>query len=176
MNLLTELNKSRTLKWGDPDSTEDDDAVVYLCALAADEITRLTADLKTAMNERDAYLDGLTDLRAELARWKAAIEGLTPQGSEYVDDPERCAEAIRERCRYPKQVIGLRAENAALWELLSNMRIEIDSAEAENAALRELLEGAYPYVQHFGLPLLRDQIRAALDDAKQHEPLIKEGE
>jgi hypothetical protein len=41
-----------------------------------------------------------TELRAERklsARWKKAIEGLTPSGSEFVDDPETCAAYIRER-------------------------------------------------------------------------------
>ena len=47
---------------------------------------------------------------AEIKRWKAAIEGLTPNGSEYVDDPEACAAAIRARTRWPKQIIELRAE------------------------------------------------------------------
>ena len=33
-----------------------------------------------------------TDL---LMRYKHALEGLTPGGSEFVDDPERCAETVR---------------------------------------------------------------------------------
>lgn len=50
--------------------------------------------------------------------WKAAVEGLTPQGSEYVDDPEACAAAIRERCRYPKQIIEARARVEQLEKAL----------------------------------------------------------
>ena len=42
------LNDSQPLKWGDPDSPEDDDAVVYLCSAAADEITTLRASLDSA--------------------------------------------------------------------------------------------------------------------------------
>ena len=33
-----------------------------------------------------------TDL---LTRYKRALEGLTPGGSEFVDDPERCASCVR---------------------------------------------------------------------------------
>ena len=48
MDLLQMLNDSQPLKWGDPDSPEDDDAVVYLCSAAADEITTLRARLDSA--------------------------------------------------------------------------------------------------------------------------------
>jgi len=34
-----------------------------------------------------------------LWRYKKALEGLTPGGSEFVNDPERCAEFVRERSR-----------------------------------------------------------------------------
>jgi len=34
-----------------------------------------------------------------LWRYKKALEGLTPNGSEFVNDPEYCAEFIRERQR-----------------------------------------------------------------------------
>jgi hypothetical protein len=30
-------------------------------------------------------------------KWKRALEGLTPGGSEFVDDPEACARFVRER-------------------------------------------------------------------------------
>lgn len=65
-----------------------------------------TAAVLSLLNERES-------LRAEVKRWKAAIEGLTPQGSEYVDDPEACAAAIRHRTQWPKQIIELRTALAA---------------------------------------------------------------
>ncbi len=49
MNLLDMLNANRHLKWGDPNREDDpdDDAVVYLCAKAADEIITLRAKVGT---------------------------------------------------------------------------------------------------------------------------------
>lgn len=44
-------------------------------------------------------------------QWKAAIEGLTPGGSEYVNDPEACAATIRERSRWPRQIIEAPAKS-----------------------------------------------------------------
>lgn len=69
------------------------------------------------------------------ARWKTAIEGLTPQGSEYVNDPDACAAAIRQRCQYPKMIIELKrqvaelsAEVARVWgqaiDIAYNLAIE----------------------------------------------------
>jgi len=58
------------------------------------------------------------DLRERVTAWKKAIEGLTPSGSEYVDDPERCAAYIRERLAGPKTVRDLRARVKVLEEVL----------------------------------------------------------
>ena len=33
----------------------------------------------------------------KLPQWKAALEGLTPSGSEFVDDPERCRQFVKDR-------------------------------------------------------------------------------
>lgn len=66
-----------------------------------------------------AYLlTQLKEVQAMNKRWKAAVEGLTPNGSEYVDDPEACAAAIRRRTRYPKMVIELCAQQTKLVEAL----------------------------------------------------------
>jgi len=56
------------------------------------------------------------DARNMLARWKRAIEGLTPSGSEFVDDPEYCAAYIRKRTEYPSQIITLRKQVAELQD------------------------------------------------------------
>ena len=48
MDLLQMLNDNQHLQWGDPDNPDDDDAVVYLCSAAADEITTLRARLDSA--------------------------------------------------------------------------------------------------------------------------------
>jgi hypothetical protein len=39
----------------------------------------------------------IIDKETRLPQWKAALEGLTPSGSEFVDDPERCAAFVRDR-------------------------------------------------------------------------------
>lgn len=66
------------------------------------------------------HWDGLTDrnttLESELAAWKKAVVGLTPSGSEFVDDPKRCAEYIRKSTNYPKMIVEMRAELAAMRE------------------------------------------------------------
>ncbi|MDZ4346125.1 MAG: hypothetical protein U1E51_27245 [Candidatus Binatia bacterium] len=61
-------------------------------------------------------------LVAQVAAWKKAIEGLTPSGSEYVDDPERCATYIRDRFAGPKMVRDLREQVAELREALEDLR------------------------------------------------------
>lgn len=58
-------------------------------------------------------LDELSAAQSEIARWKKAIEGLTPSGSEYVDDPEACAAYIRKRTKYPRIILELQAELSA---------------------------------------------------------------
>lgn len=40
-----------------------------------------------------------------LLRYKRALEGLTPGGSEFVDEPERCAEMVRESLASRMRVI-----------------------------------------------------------------------
>lgn len=70
------------------------------------EIENLRAQLAAAQQEtRDAL--------AVAASWKRAVEGLTPGGSEFANDPERCAQFIKDRCNYPKQIIELRKQLAA---------------------------------------------------------------
>lgn len=46
-------------------------------------------------------MDRVTELAIQrgdslLTRYKRALEGLTPGGSEFVDDPERCAAFVRQ--------------------------------------------------------------------------------
>lgn len=66
--------------------------------------------IAAAHNAFPSLLATLEEKDAMLKRWKSAIEGLTPNGSEYVDDPEACAAAIRRRTRWPQQIIALRTE------------------------------------------------------------------
>lgn len=67
------------------------------------ELDRLTAELK--------------EKEAECERWKKAVEGLTPSGSEFVNDPENCAAFIRKRTQYPRMIIELREKLQAAKSL-----------------------------------------------------------
>lgn len=75
-------------------------------------------------NELDA---AKAPLEAEIKEWKKAIEGLTPSGSEFVNDPKACAEYIRRRTNYPKMIIDLRAENERLRDGISLILTDLDS-------------------------------------------------
>lgn len=56
---------------------------------------------------------------AEIARWKKAVEGLTPGGSEFFNDPERCAKFIRDfQMSIPARIVRQEAEIAALRGVL----------------------------------------------------------
>jgi hypothetical protein len=51
----------------------------------------------------------------KLQRYKAALEGLTPGGSEFVNDPENCARYVRDTmARLHKQLDVLTVEARAL--------------------------------------------------------------
>lgn len=68
---------------------------------------------------------GVLELEARLDRWRKAVEGLTPGGSEFYDDPERCAQFIK-RASYmelTKQVSQLEAQLAAKDRALNNARL-----------------------------------------------------
>jgi len=66
-------------------------------------------------------LQQVCDQQVEIARWKKAIEGLTPGGSELVNDPERCAAYLHEHTQYPKQILELRAKVVDLQEALKSI-------------------------------------------------------
>jgi hypothetical protein len=74
---------------------------------------RTEVDLPTQLAQRAArkimaagrpgYIPRMEDIAAiidketKLPQWKAALEGLTPSGSEFVDDPERCRKFVKDR-------------------------------------------------------------------------------
>jgi len=101
-----------------------------------------------AINNLQAYIDGIIeerdDLRTQLAeekemnlRWKKAVEGLTPTGSEFVNDPERCAAFIRDRTRWPKQIIEARKKLAEAEERAGRMEEEHDMLLNRIAELKD---------------------------------------
>src|SRR5687767_11215945 len=81
---------------------------------ASEAIARLT-------KQRDAYQVTAVEKHDELTRWKKAVEGLTPGGSEFANDPERCAQFIKDRCNYPPQITRLRTRNEQLEAALKSV-------------------------------------------------------
>lgn len=70
--------------------------------LMALRIEKLENALTIAKGEMMFAIDKCEEMRIELERvkaerdaWKRAVEGLTPSGSEFVDDPAACAAYIR---------------------------------------------------------------------------------
>lgn len=81
-------------------------------------------------------------------RYKMMLEGLTPGGSEYVDDPERCAMVIRDRFAGPitilkRQKAKLQAgAEMATWLGLLIKTVPDRPDYAVAPTLRNLVEGA----------------------------------
>ena len=65
-------------------------------------------------------------LRCAWLTWKKAVEGLTPSGSEFVNNPEACAAYLRERMNYPKQIIRLREELLTTQLQLAAVMFSVD--------------------------------------------------
>jgi predicted nucleic acid-binding Zn-ribbon protein len=80
----------------------------------ASEYQVLCLEIGKAKQRGEDALQRIADLEHELARWKKAIEGLTPSGSEFVNDPEACAAHIRDRYNPLHTFKELRAEIARL--------------------------------------------------------------
>lgn len=59
-------------------------------------------------------------------RYRLALESLTPGGSEYHRDPERCVEVVREMKREPGRIV-------------SQLRAEVERLSAEVHRLRDVL-------------------------------------
>ncbi len=105
-----------------------------LDVLAAKEELAKCVLNKTA-NERTQTEGILADtvlaLIERLQGWKKAVEGLTPSGSEFVDDPKACGDYVRERMSdQHRLVIKTIQEKQELAE-------RADKAEAQLASLRE---------------------------------------
>lgn len=58
--------------------------------------------------------------------YKKTLEGLTPGGSEFVDDPERCATAIRDRFAGPVTI-------------LKRQKVKLEAAEEMGKALKNAI-------------------------------------
>ena|ERR1700688_3059075 len=91
--------------------------------------------------EAQVFYAGRASRDAEVADWKKAIKGLTPSGSEFVDDPAACAAFIRERTNVPQIVIDLRKQNANLQSRIDRVKAlaEDRKANQRNIQADELL-------------------------------------
>ena len=85
-----------------------------------EEMESLDAAHKEASDAWHKWAERAKEAEAKLAaaesmsaRWKKSIEGLTPGGSEFVDNPEYCAAYIRKRCEYPSIITKLREQLVA---------------------------------------------------------------
>ena len=103
-----------------------------------------TSAVSSLISERDALRDDAERLARMELRWKKAIEGLTPGGSEFVNDPEACAAHIRARTRFPKMIIGLRSERDNLLAEVNILRAEYRDMET---AMLETASGLPAYNQ-----------------------------
>lgn len=59
------------------------------------------------------------------ARYKKALEDLTPGGSEYVNNPERCATVIRDRFAGPIALLKRQRARLEMAEEMANLLVEI---------------------------------------------------
>jgi hypothetical protein len=92
---------------------------------------REDAAVRQMMIERAEAAAAIRSLLAEIERRDRALQSLTPGGSEYVNDPERCVSFVRER-------------HESQFALLKKFKLERDEqsaraekAEAENDKLRD---------------------------------------
>lgn len=96
-------------------------ALYHSLSKAMGEISGLKNSVESFQRMVNTDTQEINDLKNKIKAWKSAIEGLTPGGSEYVNDPERCAEFIRYKCSFPKKMIAMQAR--------------IDELEVENLNL-----------------------------------------
>lgn len=137
-------------------------------AKLTDEIERLRAELDRITNDRNNQLDRLraaaghaerlrarvAELEAEKKTWKNALEELTPGGSEFVDNPKRCADFVRAKIETMWKVIASRAaeleaerdeQNAVLREATQKL-VELN---VKNAVLKEKLRTAEDFNENY---------------------------
>ena len=107
-------------------------------------------------------------------RWKRAIEGLTPSGSEFVDDPENCAAYIRSTYSPKETFLKLRAENDKLRAINSDV---LEALKFADDVLDNIFEAIHKgqitltgNAQVLGVRQGRDAARAAIAKAEGIKP------
>ena len=111
-------------------------------------------DVTNRPTARERQAAEVAELKRHLARWKKAIEGLTPSGSEFVDDPERCAVHILARTIGPRKYVEMGQRVEQLEALFAHVHVRIqDSDDADTCA-------------QCGLDL-RDRIHLRVDDPRR---------
>jgi hypothetical protein len=112
------------------------DKILRACNVAS-RAEKAEADLVTANLETAKWHQAFGVAEAERDRYDMALQSLTPGGSEFVHDPERCVETVRALRRgeheaavkYAVRVKELEAECAALKAELADLRPFFDTVE-----------------------------------------------
>jgi hypothetical protein len=123
-------------------------------------------DTHTTGQVADILLAHDAALRAEVAAWKSAIEGLTPGGSEFVNDPAACAAFIREQLQREMSAVGnANQKRNAAEAKLKTAEEDADTLEMHLTRERNLTE------QHRDRA---DAAEAALKKAEEENASLKD--
>ena len=104
---------------------------------------------------RQGYVKGIGELQDEVAIWRAkyesamrGLESLTPGGSEYVNDPERCTSYLRgmRAQQWESLKLAIKERNqqqrfGALVEQIRSITIAKGETDATAMEIRELIDG-----------------------------------
>ena len=123
-------------------------------------------------HENSKLKSRVDDLETVNKQWKSALEGLTPGGSEFVNDPEFCAQWVRNSRRSEVDTI-------------KRMKRQRDELEA---AARDVLDAFFDmspleYAQSRGLPCMNDKVGEDVVDRlrnvlnnNRHPDVVAEGD
>jgi len=119
-------------------------------AAARTAVPQLLADVDALTQERDAlaasvqgWTDTALELLADRSRFRSAIVSLTPGGSEFYDNPERCAEWVQERLSTTGKIAAERNELRKERDALS---AELASYKRQAAYISNVIDSEGKYV------------------------------
>lgn len=104
------------------------DRLNFYCGRLRRKNASLRAELAEAKMSRDVAREKADTLERERDEARRAIESLTPNGSEFVNDPKACVEYVKQNRHH-------------LWESIKRFKYRSDALERRNAALVEAVEG-----------------------------------
>jgi hypothetical protein len=110
------------------------------------EVERLTGEVAEYKAGREDLIQTGLSLVADRSRFRSAILSLTPGGSEFYDEPERCVEWARERMANAAKLAKERNELRAEVERLTG---ELAAANAALAATKQQLAEALVDIEYW---------------------------